>query len=179
MEPLLYILLIGVFKKELVPPVKYEGKYNITFFRKVLLSLVPPLALIFVVLGSILLGIATVNQAGAIGAVGAGIMGSYRLYAEKKNKYTPAIISLTSLIVITFLVNIYSDETFELSDESVDTISFVKLSDSMKTLTDFILFDDYSSVEGKQVIESGLNETKEFLRNIKFYKTSNLEICKW
>ena len=102
---MLYILLIGVFKKELVPPVKYEGKYNITFFRKVLLSLVPPLALIFVVLGSILLGIATVNQAGAIGAVGAGIMGSYRLYAEKKNKYTPAIISLTSLIVITFLVN--------------------------------------------------------------------------
>ena len=102
---MLYILLIGVFKKELVPPVKYEGKYNITFFRKVLLSLVPPLALIFVVLGSILLGIATVNQAGAIGAVGAGIMGSYRLYADKKNKYTPAIISLTSLIVITFLVN--------------------------------------------------------------------------
>ena len=102
---MLYILLIGVFKKELVPPVKYEGIYNITFFRKVLLSLVPPLALIFVVLGSILLGIATVNQAGAIGAVGAGIMGSYRLYAEKKNKYTPAIISLTSLIVITFLVN--------------------------------------------------------------------------
>ena len=102
---MLYILLIGVFKKELVPPVKYEGIYNITFFRKVLLSLVPPLALIFVVLGSILLGIATVNQAGAIGAVGAGIMGSYRLYADKKNKYTPAIISLTSLIVITFLVN--------------------------------------------------------------------------
>ena len=102
---MLYILLIGVFKKELVPPVKYEGKYNITFFRKVLLSLVPPLALIFVVLGSILLGIATVNQAGAIGAVGAGIMGSYRLYADKKNKYTPAIMSLTSLIVITFLVN--------------------------------------------------------------------------
>ena len=75
---MLYILLIGVFKKELVPPVKYEGVYNATFFNKVLLSLVPPLALIFVVLGSILLGVATVNQAGAIGAVGAGIMGSYR-----------------------------------------------------------------------------------------------------
>lgn len=100
-----YILLIGVFKKELVPPVKYEGVYNATFFNKVLLSLVPPLALIFVVLGSILLGVATVNQAGAIGAVGAGIMGSYRLYSERKHKYTPAIISITSLIVITYLVN--------------------------------------------------------------------------
>ena len=102
---MLYILLIGVFKKELVPPVKYEGVYNATFFNKVLLSLVPPLALIFVVLGSILLGVATVNQAGAIGAVGAGIMGSYRLYTERKHKYTPAIISITSLIVITYLVN--------------------------------------------------------------------------
>ena len=75
---MIYILLIGIFKKELVPPVKYAGIYNIVFFRKVVLSLVPPLTLIFVVLGSILLGIATVNQAGAIGAVGAGIMGSYR-----------------------------------------------------------------------------------------------------
>ena len=49
--------------------------YDRDFFRRVFLSLVPPLALIFVVLGSILLGIATVNQAGAIGAVGAGVMG--------------------------------------------------------------------------------------------------------
>ena len=51
---MLYILLIGVFKKELVPAVKYEGIYNLVFFRKVFLSLVPPLALIFVVLGAIL-----------------------------------------------------------------------------------------------------------------------------
>lgn len=79
---------------------------------------------------------------------------------------------------ITFLVNIYSDETFDLSDESVDTISFVKLSDSMKTLTDFILFDDYSSVEGEQVIESGLNETKEFLRNIKSIYGENYKKAK-
>ena len=33
---MIYILLIGVFKKELVPPVKYEGVYNATFFNKVL-----------------------------------------------------------------------------------------------------------------------------------------------
>lgn len=79
---------------------------------------------------------------------------------------------------ISILVDIYSDETFDLSDESVDTISFVKLSDSMKTLTDFILFDDYSSVEGKQVIESGLNETKEFLRNIKSIYGENYKKAK-
>lgn len=79
---------------------------------------------------------------------------------------------------ISLLVDIYSDETFDLSNESVDAISFVKLSDSMKKLTDFILFDDYSSVEGKQVIESGLNETREFLRNIKSIYGENYKKAK-
>ena len=105
---MIYVLLIGVFKKELVPPVKYDGFYNIVFFRKVLLSLVPPLTLIFVVLGSILMGIATVNQAGAIGAVGAGIMGGYRLYDGRRHKFTPAIISILSLIIITILVRSFN-----------------------------------------------------------------------
>ena len=100
---MLYVLCIGIFKKELVPPVKYEGRYDTDFYKRVFLSLVPPLALIFVVLGSILLGIATVNQAGAIGAVGAGIMGGYRLYNDK-HKYTPAIITIISLIIISIIV---------------------------------------------------------------------------
>ena len=112
---MIYILLIGIFKKELVPPVKYAGIYNIVFFRKVVLSLVPPLTLIFVVLGSILLGIATVNQAGAIGAVGAGIMGSYRLYEGRKHKYTPAIVSIISLIIIILLV-----QNFNLNIKTID-----------------------------------------------------------
>ena len=100
---MLYVLCIGIFKKELVPPVKYAGRYDTDFYKRVFLSLVPPLALIFVVLGSILLGIATVNQAGAIGAVGAGIMGGYRLYNDK-HKYTPAIITIISLIIISIIV---------------------------------------------------------------------------
>ena len=49
-----------------------------------MLALVPPLLLIFIVLGSIILGVATVNQAGAIGAIGAMVMGSYRLMEGKQ-----------------------------------------------------------------------------------------------
>jgi len=101
---MLYVLCIGIFKKEAVPPVKYEGKYNIHFFNKVFLALIPPLALIFIVLGSILMGIATVNQAGAIGAVGAAVMGSYRLYNQKNYKFTPAIIAILSLVILFMLV---------------------------------------------------------------------------
>jgi len=115
---MLYVLFVGIFKKNAVPPVKYEGNYNFIFFRKVFLSLVPPLALIFVVLGSILMGVATVNQAGAIGAVGAGVMGSYRLYGEGKLKYMPAIVTIISLIVITILV-----ANFDLNIKTINTSS--------------------------------------------------------
>ena len=114
---MLYVLFIGVFKKEAVPPVEYEGNYDKDFFKRVFLSLVPPLALIFVVLGSILLGIATVNQAGAIGAVGAGVMGGYRLY-NNKYKYTPAILTILSLIVISFIV-----VNFKLNIKNISTTS--------------------------------------------------------
>ena len=41
------------------------------FWLKVIITLFPPLTLIVLVLGSIIGGIATVNQAGAIGAAGA------------------------------------------------------------------------------------------------------------
>ena len=75
-----------------------------------------PLALIFVVLGSILMGVATVNQAGAIGAVGAGVMGSYRLYGDGKLKYVPAIVTIISLIVITILV-----ANFDLNIKTINT----------------------------------------------------------
>lgn len=79
---------------------------------------------------------------------------------------------------ITLLVDIYSDETFDLSYESIDTISFVKLSETMKKLTDIILFDDYSSVDGKHVIEGGLSETRDFLRNIKSLYGENYKKAK-
>ena len=118
---MVYILIYALLKKGVAPPVHYEGKYDGKFAIKVFLSLVPPLALIFVVLGSILLGIATVNQAGAIGAVGATIMGGYRLKAGEKYAYLPTIIAALSLIAIYFLVNSF-DLTIKNIDSSDDII---------------------------------------------------------
>ena len=115
---MLYVLFVGIFNKEAVPPVKYEGKYNLNFFKKIFISLVPPLTLIFIVLGSILMGIATVNQAGAIGAVGAAIMGSYRLYENKSHRFTPAIISILSLAILFYLVL-----KFDLNIKTIDNSS--------------------------------------------------------
>ncbi|MFT5721387.1 MAG: tripartite ATP-independent transporter DctM subunit [Motiliproteus sp.] len=101
---ILYILITAWLKPESAPPVPYEGKYDRHFARKVSLALAPPLILIFVVLGSIILGVATVNQAGSIGAVGALIMGSYRLAEGRKDSYYPAILAISSVLVLAVIL---------------------------------------------------------------------------
>ena len=95
---MLYILVHALLNPKSAPPVPYEGRMDRKFFLGVVLALVPPLALILVVLGSILAGIATVNQAGAIGAIGALIMGGYRLTAGQRTAFAPAIIAIVSIV---------------------------------------------------------------------------------
>lgn len=102
---MLYILVIAIVKPGTAPPVPYDGKYDRRFVVSVTLALVPPLSLIFVVLGSIILGVATVNQAGAIGAVGAIVMGGYRLTDGNRHQYTPTIMVAAGLIVVLLAVN--------------------------------------------------------------------------
>ena len=81
---MLYILIVAILKPKTAPPVPYDGKYDRQFIMSIALSLVPPLTLIFAVLGSIILGIATVNQAGAIGAIGANHHGRLPACARQK-----------------------------------------------------------------------------------------------
>lgn len=102
-----YILISALINPKKAPPVPFEGEYDRKFIVRVLLALIPPLTLIFIVLGSIILGVATVNQAGAIGAIGAMIMGSYRLMEGKSKAYYPAAIAITSIVAIIILLNLF------------------------------------------------------------------------
>lgn len=102
-----YILIVALINPKNAPPIPFEGKYDVHFLVRTLVALVPPLALIFIVLGSIILGVATVNQAGAIGAIGAIVMGGYRLVTSKKRAYTPLIITVSSILVIVVLQRIF------------------------------------------------------------------------
>ena len=104
---MIYILVQALVRPNTAPPVPYEGRYDWRFALRVLLALVPPLTLIFAVLGSIITGIATVNQAGAIGAIGALIMGGYRLTAGQRNAFVPAIIAVLSLAEILVVLTRY------------------------------------------------------------------------
>ncbi|MFT7212624.1 MAG: TRAP-type mannitol/chloroaromatic compound transport system permease large subunit, partial [Granulosicoccus sp.] len=91
-----YILVYAILNPTKAPAVRFGGAYDGKFLLKVVGTLVPPLALIFLVLGAIITGVATVNQAGAIGAAGALIMASYRL-KDGKRKYWPALIAMIAI----------------------------------------------------------------------------------
>ena len=115
---MLYVLGLAMFKPKMAPAVHREGALDRKFMVKVFITLVPPLTLIFLVLGSIITGVATVNQAGAIGAAGALIMGGYRLREGHRNAYYPAIISLISLIALAFI-----STTFQVNIKAINTSS--------------------------------------------------------
>ncbi|SET37315.1 TRAP transporter large permease subunit [Oceanicella actignis] len=102
-----FILVFALLNPKKAPAVPYEGDYDARFWGKVAITLVPPLALIFLVLGSIIAGVATVNQAGAIGAAGALVMAGYRLETGPR-AYAPAILFLISLAVAGFAQVVYA-----------------------------------------------------------------------
>jgi len=103
-----YVLGYALLNPKSAPPLSIEKSFETAFYKKVFFSLIPPLVLIIIVLGSILYGIATVNQAGAIGAIGATIMAGYKLYPDKKHTYTPATIALVSTFIILILHSFFN-----------------------------------------------------------------------
>ena len=112
-----YILIYALINPKAAPAVQTEGKFDRAFWGQVALTLIPPLTLIFLVLGSIITGVATVNQAGAIGAAGAMVMAGYRLHEQGgKLTYIPAILGLVSLGLLAFAISNY-----EMNLKSVDT----------------------------------------------------------
>ena len=102
-----YILVVALINPKSAPPVHRDAAFDRAFAVRVLLTLAPPLTLIFVVLGSIISGVATVNQAGAIGAVGAMIMGSYRLAEGRARAYWPALLAVASLLELAVVTQVF------------------------------------------------------------------------
>ena len=71
-----YTFVLGIFKPDYLPPVPKDAR-TLTgwpLWRKCLLGIIPSAVLIFVVLGTMMLGLTTPTEAGAMGAVGAIIL---------------------------------------------------------------------------------------------------------
>ena len=72
---LIYILAIAFLKPEMAPSIPRDESLNKRqFYVKALTSIIPPLALVLVVLGSIFAGIATPTESAALGGVGALVL---------------------------------------------------------------------------------------------------------
>ena len=153
-----YILIIAWFKPHLAPPVPFKGDYDRKFLGRVLLALLPPLSLIFVVLGSIVLGVATVNQAGAIGAVGALIMGSYRLFDGKKRTYYPAIIAISSVLVILLLLSQFDLNIKNITNER-DQLGVILALIAVAALLGSIIWSIYRVWKVDDTLKAVMSET--------------------
>jgi len=73
---ILYIAVIAIFRPKMMPPLPKEarGDLDAKLIMKVLMGMIPSIVLIFLVLGTIFMGVATPTEAGALGVVGAMIL---------------------------------------------------------------------------------------------------------
>jgi TRAP-type mannitol/chloroaromatic compound transport system permease large subunit len=99
---IVFILVYALLRPANAPAVRTEGKWDRAFWVEVFMTTVPPLLLILLVLGSIIAGVATVTQAGAVGAAGATVMAGYKLSGGRL-KYGPAFLSIAAMVAIWLL----------------------------------------------------------------------------
>ena len=102
----LYVLILAYFKPELAPalPLSDRQMTGITLARRVLKAVVPPLFLIFAVLGSIFFGLATPTEAGCVGAVGAcglaALNGKFNAKLIQDAAHSTAVVSAVVLMIL-------------------------------------------------------------------------------
>ncbi|HQU50032.1 MAG TPA: TRAP transporter large permease subunit, partial [Casimicrobiaceae bacterium] len=80
----IWIVIVGIWKPDRVPPMPEAASDDDGLLRRAVLALLPALALVVVVLGSILGGIATPTESAAVGAVGAMALARLRSRLDAK-----------------------------------------------------------------------------------------------
>jgi len=73
---LAFIFIVSLVRPKTMPPLPLEARtlHGMALIRRVLWGMIPSIALIFLVLGTIFMGLATPTEAGAMGAVGALVL---------------------------------------------------------------------------------------------------------
>lgn len=81
----LFIFFLSIFRPQDVPALPPEARPKIDWqlFKRILWGIVPSIALIFLVLGTILMGLATPTEGGAMGSVGALVLAAMNKRLEK------------------------------------------------------------------------------------------------
>ncbi len=95
-----YVLLVALFNPDKAPPVEDTETVN---GGRIVISLLPPLTLIVVVLGSILTGAATPTEAAGVGALGAALL-AFSKGQLKLNKLGEIGRSTTQVTAMVFTI---------------------------------------------------------------------------
>ncbi|MBK1694610.1 C4-dicarboxylate ABC transporter [Chromatium weissei] len=100
---LFYVFMVTLWRPQHVPalPLAARTLHGWALARRVLIALIPPLSLIFLVLGTIFIGWATPTEGGAMGAVGALLLAiiKRRLNSEVLIQSLTATAKITSFVV--------------------------------------------------------------------------------
>ena len=114
-----YIAILATVNKEVAPALPEEKRMRGgELAKRVLLSLLPPLSLIIVVLGSIFAGIATPTEAGALGAVGAMVLAA--LHGQLGYDALKAAMEETSRLTIMVVFLLIGSTVFALVFRGLD-----------------------------------------------------------
>jgi tripartite ATP-independent transporter DctM subunit len=101
---IIYMAFMALIKPETMPAIPKEAHASSNHIMEdVLLSLLPPLILIVVVLGSIIGGLATPTEAAAIGAVGAMVLAAAKKQLNREN-LTEVVRSTTRVTSMVFMI---------------------------------------------------------------------------
>ena len=97
-----YIFALSIFRPKWVPPLPKEARTlsGWPLIRRVLWGMIPSIVLIFLVLGTIFLGLATPTEAGAMGAVGAIVLALLHNKGFSRVGKTIALIGLGAILAI-------------------------------------------------------------------------------
>jgi tripartite ATP-independent transporter DctM subunit len=98
-----FVMLVSIFKPQYAPAMPPEARSlrGTALLRQVMVAMLPPLLLIFLVLGTIFLGIATPTEGGAMGAVGALVLAlaKRRLNLDLLKQAMDSTTRLTSFVI--------------------------------------------------------------------------------
>ena len=117
---LLYTLAIAVFRPQWVPPLPEEARTvrGWPLFKRVLWGMLPSIVLIFLVLGTLFLGLATPTEAGALGAIGGMVLAAMhkRLTWSLVWQAMDSTMRVTSMVIFILL----GSSVFSLVFQGVD-----------------------------------------------------------
>jgi tripartite ATP-independent transporter DctM subunit len=97
----LYIVIVAFLRPDMMPAHEREPGERVGFLQ-ILRALLPPLALIFAVLGSILMGIATPTEAAGVGAMGALLLATLRrqMTFERLQEIMQSTLKISSMVFL-------------------------------------------------------------------------------